>query len=77
MARYENDDHDILIEIRTLSKLNHDSFVGHVAEDATRFGKLGDKLDSLHRRIDGLLISGVLMIIGIVLAWMLKSKGAA
>ena len=65
-------DHDILIEIRTIVKSNQDSFVKHCEEDSVRFGDLTKTLSALHRRVDGFTLSGVLAIIVVVMAWLIK-----
>ena len=65
-------DHDILIEIRTIVRANQDSFTKHCEEDAMRFGDMNKTLIALHRRVDGFTLSGVLAIIVVVMAWLIK-----
>ena len=69
------EDHDLLIEIRTITRLNNDNFVKHCEDDARIQGTLESSISALHRRVDMLLVSGVLGIVVIVLTWLMKLGG--
>ena len=56
-------DHDILIEIANDMRWIKDSFVAHSEQDSAKFSIIENKVDSVHKRVDWLTISGVLSII--------------
>jgi len=58
----EKSDHDLLIEISTLVRVNNDQFTTHLEDCAVKFGDVNGKVTAAHRRIDWLLVSGVLTV---------------
>ena len=70
------DDHDVLIEIRTLVKEGKEQFLRHCEEDAARAATSDNSLRALHRRVDQLFTGGVLSIITVVITFLLKLGGA-
>jgi len=64
-------DHDLLIRIESkMDGLNH-TFIDHVSDAGGRFKELENRVGAAHRRIDWLLISGILSIIGLTFTvWM-------
>ena len=68
-------DHDVLIEIRTIVRTNQDQFVRHLEDSAGKFSNMNKSLSAIHRRVDWLMVSGVLGITIIVLVWLIKLNG--
>ena len=67
------EERDILIEIKTKVNIFNDAFVKHCEDAASRFTVLEKSDRALHRRVDGLFVSGVLAIIIIAITvWALK-----
>jgi len=69
-------DHDILIQIAT--KIDHFKdlraiFFRHVEELDARIVNSHKRLDQINRRVDWLLISGVLAVLGLILTLWLKT----
>ena len=58
-----NEDHDLLIEIRTLVKVQQDQFIVHVKDEAERIGQVKASSDAAHRRMDSLMIGGILVVL--------------
>ena len=56
-------DHDLLITIANDTKWLKDKLIDHIKEDATNHVILEKKVDSAHKRIDWLMVSGVMAII--------------
>lgn len=75
--RQHQENRDLLIRIETIVSKNFDQFTSHIAEDAKVQGKLDDSVRALHRRVDNLLVTGVLGIITLVIAWLLRLGGKA
>ena len=72
-ARQE--DHDILIEIKAYAKSNNENFIKHCEEDAASLSVIHKKIESAHKRIDWLTISGILALIFLGFSMWVKSKG--
>lgn len=71
----EEKDHDILIEIRTITKLNQDQFISHCEKDAEEQGSLKRSVAAVHRRIDWLFVSVVLSLILLAFSVFIKRGG--
>lgn len=54
-----NEDHDILIQIKTTAELNlkfqTESFERHMKEDAEAFAEIKTSVKAMHRRLDGII----------------------
>ena len=75
--RQHQENRDLLIEIKTVVSKNFEQFSSHIVDDAKIQGKLDDSIRALHRRVDNLLVTGVLGIVVLVIAWLLKLEGKA
>ena len=73
--RMHQENRDLLIEIKTITSKNYEQFSHHVEEDSRIQGELSKSLSAIHRRVDYLMISGVLGLIILVLSWLLKLSG--
>lgn len=63
------EDHDLLIEIRTIMKGSTEKFDRHYTDDASNFGKVELSLKALHTRVDNVFrirdrVAGALALIG-------------
>lgn len=70
----EQSDHDILIEVRTGIKFMQDNYVKHCEDNAVKFSLIEKAVGAAHRRIDWLLVSGILTIIIMVVANLFNLK---
>ena len=61
--RMHQENRDLLIEIRTIVSKNEDRFVEHMKDDAEVQGELKRGVDAVHKRVDGLFVSGVLALV--------------
>lgn len=68
----EKSDHDLLVEIQTDLKWFRDSYLQHVQDNAGNYRELKNATISAHKRIDGLIVSGVLALIILALSVYLK-----
>ena len=71
------EDHDLLIEIHTIVKMGQENFLKHCEDDSAIQSRLNGSLSALHRRIDWLMVAGVLAIVVVVLSWLVKLNGGA
>lgn len=65
-------DHDLLITIANDTKWLKDKLVDHIKEEAASLAILSGKVESAHKRIDWLLVSGVLAVVVLGLSVFLK-----
>lgn len=65
-------DHDILIQIQTDVRWIKQQYVDHIKEESTKLGLLSNKVTALHRRVDWLMIAGILSICSLAISLWLK-----
>lgn len=71
----EKSDRDLLVETYTLVKVNHEQFSKHLEDCAVKFGTIEAKTTAAHRRIDWLLIAGVLTVVLFVGSMLYATNG--
>ena len=57
----EVNDHDLLIEIRTLVRVQQESFLQHLRDESERIGVISARSEAAHRRMDYLMVGGVMV----------------
>jgi len=77
--RMHQENRDLLIEIKTIVSKNEERFVDHMKDDAVIQADLTKSLVAVHRRVDGLFLSGVLalvlMVAGFITTIFIKRGG--
>ena len=66
------EDHDLIVEISTNMKWMKEQYLGHIKEDSEHHAIANGKITSAHKRVDWLMISGVLAIIILAVTLFIK-----
>jgi len=64
----DKSDHDLLIEISTKITLFTDRFDAHDKRDEREFAVLGKDVKAAHRRMDFMMLVGILAIVGFIVS---------
>lgn len=68
----EQDARDLLIRVDTKVSMIHDNFLKHCEDEASDRQILDSGVKAAHRRLDGVVLSGILTIILLVLGVILQ-----
>ena len=67
VATQRQADHDLLIEIKTMVKLNHETYEKEKLDTAEKIGVIKKASDAAHRRLDYIFTGGMVGVVGLVL----------
>lgn len=62
------DDHDLLTEIKTIVKLNHESFCTFRDDTTEKISSFSKQVSSAHRRIDWITVGGFISVVTVIIS---------
>lgn len=69
----DRSDHDLLIQIEAKLDMYNKQFIDHVRSDSEDHGEMKKAVYSAHRRIDYLMIGGVVAVLGLIVTVWVKA----